>query len=77
MTVTHSDIARLRMLLDQEASTHSMLFLTAATAFGTLLASGAAEKHGASKCAAVAYDCADAFLQETVTRLLPGASGSG
>lgn len=71
-TLTFSDIAALRNFLDNpDNSIPSVRVMAAAVAMHGLLASGAAEKHGAEKVAKVAYDVAEAFLVETVARTLP------
>lgn len=70
MPITPSQIATLVAQLE-EGNQHSMRFLSAAFAMHGLLASGAALQFDAAKCAKVAYDIGEAFLVETVDRLLP------
>lgn len=77
MSISHTDIARILSTLDREASggPHSIRFTAAAIAMHGLLSSGVAERQTAAMVAKVAYGCAEAFLEETVRRLLPGAEG--
>jgi hypothetical protein len=70
MSLTSEQAATIRACLDT-AEQHSMRFTAAAVAMHGLLASGAANAHAAAKVAKVAYDMADAFLEETVSRMLP------
>lgn len=64
-------MARLLSVIEGEGNGHALRFTAAAVAMHGLLASGAAEKHTADKVAKVAYDLGEAFLYETVQRLLP------
>lgn len=78
MPLTSSDIAALREAIEHGADQHSLRFVAASIAMHGLLASGVAERVAADKVAAVAYDCAEAFLTETMRRLLPeGSFGTG
>lgn len=71
MALSHADTARLVQLLEDAGSRHSLRFLAASIAMHGLCASGIAGSHTAAKMASVAYDLGDAFLEETVARLLP------
>lgn len=71
MPITPEQTAALTRLMQDRVAAQSPRMLAASLAMHGLCASGVAERHDAGKVAKIAWKLGDAFLEETVSQLLP------